>query len=174
MRNIIETIKLIGAIVAIVGVPLTWWRVRVSERSLRANVYFRILEMLEKLRDARHLLEAKLTKPNLQQFDALDESDRKTLDGLARAYDQLGLLVKHGAVPLDFVMDFYSRPLVVAWNRLSPHVRRIRDERGQPGHMVKFEMLAIEAKIHRDKHHSKEESFALSKEDRKKWKTWKR
>ncbi|MBI2927083.1 MAG: hypothetical protein HYY24_15415 [Verrucomicrobia bacterium] len=170
----IEIIKLFGAVVAIVGIPLTWWRVRVAERALRADVYFRVLEMLEANRDVRHLLEGKLPKPDLKLFESLSPDEQKKLDGLARVYDQVGLLVKHGAIPLDFLMDFYSRPLVVAWSRLSPHIRCVREQRGQPGHMVKFEMLAIEAKIHRDKHHKGEETFNISTEDNRRWKTWRK
>ena len=42
-------------------------------------------------------------------------SERNNLDNLARSYDLLGVLVKHGVAPVEFVMDLYSRPLVSGW-----------------------------------------------------------
>ncbi|NQS99346.1 MAG: hypothetical protein HQ591_12930 [candidate division Zixibacteria bacterium] len=172
-ETIVRIATLVAAIVAIVGVPLTYWRIRIANCSLRGAMYSRILDMMEPVREYRHLLERKLKEPNLKVFDSLSEGEKKNLDNLARTYDKLGLLVKHSDVPLEFVLDFYSRPLVVAWHRLSPHINRTREERNQPGHMVKFEMLAIAAKLHRDKYHKGEETFPLSEEDLRRWKTWK-
>lgn len=172
LETIVHIATLIAAIVAIVGIPLTYWRIRLADRSLRGEAYFRILEMMEATREHRHLLEQKLSEPNLQSFNSLSDGEKEMLDHLARTYDKLGLLVKHRAVPLSFILDFYSRPLVVAWHKLAPHIRSVRYERKQPGHMVKFEMLAIAAKMHRDKFHKGEESFPLSNEDIRRWKTW--
>jgi hypothetical protein len=82
------------------------------------------------------------------------------------------LLVKYGTVPLEFVVDYYSRPIVVTWHRLQPWIEEERKKRNQPGHMRLFELLAIHAKKHRDLEHSGEETFTLTKEQEVNWKIW--
>ena len=84
---------------------------------------------------------------------------------MAREFDNLGLLVMHCVIPLDFVLDYYSRPLVQAWPRLKEYIICVRNERKQPGHMKMFKNLAIAAKKHRDKYHPREETFSISKEE---------
>lgn len=133
-----------------------------SERAARFDVFTAILSLLEPYRSARHLVERRLAAgASADDFKRLCRKDRETLDDLARAYDQVGLLVKHGTVPLEFLLDFYSRPLVVAWNRLGNHLMRERRRRRQPGHMKKFETLAWLANGHRRKSHSGEETLIV-------------
>jgi hypothetical protein len=177
-----NTLEIIGAIasivttiIAVIGIYPVFRSLRQSERSLRFGVYIKILEMLEATREARHLLYDKVPKqPNTASLDTLSSDEVEKMDELARTFDKLGLLVKHGVVPLDFVLDFYSRPLVVAWHRLEPHITAERRKRNQPGHMVKFEMLAIEAKKHRDRYHPGEETFNLTDEQMSRWQMWRK
>jgi hypothetical protein len=62
--------------------------------------------------------------------------------------------------------------LVIGWHRLEAHVRAERDARHQPGHMRKFELLAIAAKSHRDekKRDPQEETFQTNPEQLNGWK----
>ena len=167
--------RIVTALIAIIGIYPLFRRLVQSERSLRFGVYHQILEMLEKTRQARHLLYDKVpSEPSATSLNALSPDELSQLDDLARTFDKLGVLVKHSVVPLDFVMDFYSRPIVVAWHRLEPLITEERRKRSQPGHMIKFEMLAIEAKKHRDEHHEGEETFILTNEQNKKWRMWRK
>jgi hypothetical protein len=138
---------------------------QLAERSLRYDAYTGTIDRLEKHREARHILYDDVPKqPSAAGIIALDAKKLRKLDAMLREFDALGLLVKHGVVPLGFVMDFYSRPLVVAWHRLEPHITEERRKRGQPGHMKKLEMLALFAKKHRDAEHPDEETFFVSPE----------
>jgi cytochrome c-type biogenesis protein CcmH/NrfG len=167
------TASIITAIIAVIGIYPLFRSLKQSERSLRFNVYNQVLEMLEQTRQARHLLYDKVPKePSEASLSQLSPDETEQLDELVRTFDKLGLLVKHGVVPLDFVLDFYSYPIVVAWHRLEPHVTTQRRKRNQPGHMVKFEMLAIEAKKHRDRYHPGEETFTLTNEQMSRWRVW--
>jgi len=177
--NLLEVIgaiaSIVTAIIAVIGIYPLFRSLMQSERSLRFGVYSQILETLEKTRQARHLLYDEVPKePSATSLSKLSPDQTEQLDELARAFDKLGLLVKHGVVPLDFVFDFYSRPIVVAWHRLEPHITEERRKRNQPGHMAKFEMLAIEAKKHRDRYHPGEETFTLTTEQMSKWQVWRK
>jgi hypothetical protein len=172
----------VAAVVAIISVRPLFRNLHASELSLRSRVYFDTLTLLDgkegEVRDLRHLLEQqiKLAKASGKQFDILTTAVdvRQRLDKLARAYDKVGLLVKHGAVPVDFLFDFYSRPIVVAWTQIRPLVQSVRNDRGQPGHMLKFEILAIGASVYRLDKYSEPSPFPISAEDTARWKKWNR
>lgn len=167
--------SIVTVIVAVIGVYPLFHSLKQTERALRFDVYYQVLEMLEKTRQARHLLYDNVPQePSDTSLSQLSPQEIEQLDEFARTCDKLGLLVKHGVVPLDFVLDFYSRPLVIAWHRLEPHVTAERRKRNQPGHMVKFEMLAIEAKKHRDSDHPGEETFNLTPEQTSRWRVWRK
>jgi hypothetical protein len=170
LRNIATVV---AAIVALTAIYPLFRNLRSSERSLRFNVYIQVIEMLDEMRRARHLLYEKFPRePCDASLSQLSREEIDQLDDLLRTFDKLGLLVKHGVVPLEFVLDFYSYPIVVTWHRLKPYITAERLKRNQPGHMVKFEMLAIEAKKHRDKHHRGEETFPVTTEPETKWNVW--
>ena len=159
------------ALIALIGL----YSLILAGRSLRSTVYFQVLEMMEQTRDERHILEELIpANAAINDFNKLTEPQIKQLDRLARNYDKLGLLVKHHTVPLSFVLDFYSRPLVVGWHRMAPYINTVRATRNQANHMAKFEELAIKAKQYRDKYHPGEESFSLHTERDKKWHVWRR
>jgi hypothetical protein len=147
------------AIIAFVTAIIALKSLKSSERSLQFNVYNEILEMLEKMRPARHLLYEKVPREPSTSLNGLTEEERKQLDELLRSFDKLGLLVSHGVVPIEFVLDFYSYPVVVAWHRLGLYIKEEREKRNQPDHMGKFERLAVKAKEYRDKYHPGEETF---------------
>jgi len=52
--------SIVTAATAIIGVYFVSRRFKQSERSLRFNACYQTMEMLEKTRDARHLLESKV------------------------------------------------------------------------------------------------------------------
>jgi hypothetical protein len=155
-------------------VPLAYSAV-LTGRSVRFATYIQVLDRLESYREERHLLD-KIEKPyTLDKFKALETPEQDRLDNLGRAYDQVALMIKHRAVPIGFILDFYSRPLVIAWSRLQAHIRDTRISRGQPKHMILFQHLAFAAKYHRDRTHPGEDTFVVSSEEWAEWKkAWKR
>jgi len=178
-RNIATVI---AATAAVLSLPQLFRNLRLSERSLRSKVYFDVLELMEgkdgEVRDLRHVLEKELlrAKQESRMFDILsaDQGLQQKLDQLARAYDKVGLLVKHGVVPSEFLFDFYSCPILVAWSTIWPLIDRVRKDRVQKSHMLKFEILAIGAALYREKKYGAKPEFSISIEDKAKWNKWKR
>ena len=147
--------------------PTRW----VSDESESTN--WKILEMGEPHRKARHILYDKVSKePSVESLRNLTDKEIEMIDEMIRAFDNLGLLVKYGSASLDFVLATYSRPLVIAWHRLEHYIMKERLQKPQKGHMKMFEMLAICAKKHRDKCHPGEETFTLSLEQEREWREW--
>jgi len=145
-----------------------------AERASRIQALRHVFDIMEQYRDQRHLLEEKIAAdPDFDVMKASD-SEKNNLDTLARSYDMLGVLVKHGVAPVEFVMDFYSRPLVRGWQYLKPMVRTEQRNRKQPGHMQKFKVLAAGACEHRRTAYPDERSFDPSKEAVDEWEEWKR
>jgi hypothetical protein len=165
--------SIVTALTAIIGIYFVSRSLKQSERSLRFNACYQTMEMIEKTRDARHLLENKVPKDvSDKSLSNLTVEEKKQLDELVKSFDKLALLVKYGTVPLEFVLDYYSHAIVVTWHRLQPWIYEERLKRNQPGHMKLFELLAIHAKKHRDLEHSGEETFTLDHSQEFKWRTW--
>ncbi|MFC1792726.1 hypothetical protein ACFL3Q_03975 [Planctomycetota bacterium] len=145
-----------------------------AERASRIQALRQIFDLLEECRKERHLLEDKIAAN--PSFDVLTASpaEKLSFDKLARSYDILGALVKHGVAPIEFVMDFYSRPLVKGWIYLEPMVAEERRTRKQPGHMLKFQILATGAAKYRKGVYPNEQSFDSPKELVNDWIKWSR
>jgi hypothetical protein len=185
-RNIATVVAagaaVIAAMIAVIGIGPLFKNLRASQRSLRSKVYFDTLALLEgqngEVRALRHVLEEQLKtarKVGLP-FDILTAEPAvvEKLDTLARSYDKVGLLVKHGVVPVDFLFDFYSRPIVTGWTHIGPLVRNERNSRDQSGHMLKFEVLAVGASLYREAKYQEAPKFSISAEDVSKWRKWKK
>jgi hypothetical protein len=73
----------------------------------------------------------------------LDDTKITKVDilNLLRSMDTLGVLIKHGTVPVDFMFDFYSRRIIVVWYYLYYLRTKLRDE-GKIFIGTKFEVLA--------------------------------
>jgi len=163
--------SIVTAIIAAVGVLPLYITLRQTERSLRFDAYARTHEMLERHRDARKLLgqiglehadkplrplDLKALKESAEE-ESEEESEKESekeseakrklrqLDELARVFDRLGLMVRIRALPIEFVHEFYTSSLVLAWYHLGPGIEELRVDRKQPTHMWEFEMLAVDA-----------------------------
>jgi len=145
-----------------------------AERASRVQALRHVFDTMEQCREQRHLLEEKIAADLNFDIMKASDSERNNLDNLARSYDLLGVLVKHGVAPVEFVMDFYSRPLVRGWQYLEPMVSAERRKRKQPGHMRKFQVLAAGAREYRRIVYPDERSFDPLKEVADEWESWKR
>jgi hypothetical protein len=171
-----------AAIIALICAYPLFRNLVASERNLRSKVFFDTLMLLEgkdnEVRRLRHILEGELetSRASGKPFDVLTATSgiQTNLDQLAREYDKVGLLVKHNVVPIDFLFDFYSRPIILAWRYVNPLINKVRIVREQKSHMVKFEVLAIGAALYRKKKYREAPPFSISIEDRKKWDNWRK
>jgi hypothetical protein len=73
------------------------------------------------------------------------QENRARAERVARSFDQLGLLVREGLLPINVVARFYASPCLRCWYRLSPYINADRSSRGrnQPGHMWEWENLVF-------------------------------
>ncbi len=145
-----------------------------AERASRVQALRHVFDIMEQCREQRHLLEEKIAADLNFDIMKASDSERNNLDRLARSYDMLGVMVKHGVAPVEFVMDFYSRPLVRGWQYLEPMVSAERWKRKQPAHMQKFQVLAAGAREHRRIVYPDERSLDPLKEVADEWESWKR
>jgi len=151
-----------------------------TSKNLKSKVFLDTLNLLDgkyhEIRGIRHKLDDYLENAEKTgtKFDILSikKEDRDKFDRLARTFDQVGLLVKHGVIPIDFLFDFYSKPVIKAWTHIRPMFDVKRKK--QPGHMLKFEILAIGAALYRKNKYQEEPGFSISNEDTAKWKKWKK
>jgi len=167
--------SIITAMIAIISIYPIFRSLKQSERSLRFNVYNQVVEKMERTRKARHLLYTKVPEtPSTTSLNLLSPDEIEQLDDLTRSFDEIGLLIKYGVVPLGFVLDFYSHPIVIAWHRLEPSIMAERSKRNQPFHMYHFEQLAREAKKYRDKEQPGGETFHISTLVNPTWHIWRK
>lgn len=148
-------------------------QVAASERSLRFQIYRDLLNMIDEFRTDRHRIQEDFPEDTTSfDFDSLSQDQLEQLERVCRPFDTLGMLVAQGVVPLNFVLDFHTRGIVVVWHRLAPYINLLRQKRNQSTLMRQFQMLAIEAKQHRDQFFPHEETFIVTEEDEELWKRW--
>lgn len=69
---------------------------------------------------------------------------KRRAEMVGRSFDQLGLLVREGRLPLNILARFYVSPALRCWCRLRDYVEAQRKERTQPGHFWEWENLVFE------------------------------
>lgn len=117
---------------------------RRNERNTRFNVYKSVMDMLEVTKDEREKINKAI---NLKKSEKVKSSDYDKIEYeiIIRHWDQLAYLVKLKVVPKDFVLDYYSLPIVTSWVFLFPIIENERREQNRPNYRKKFEDLAKEA-----------------------------
>jgi hypothetical protein len=81
---------------------------------------------------------------------------RDMAEKVGRSFDQLGLLVREGRIPVDVVARFYASPAIRCWYGLAPYIasERSPDQRNQPGHFWEWEHLVTDVIVeHLTDHH---------------------
>ena len=119
----------------------------------------RVFEMLDQNRGARHYvysLQSERTLPFTQRTYVREQwlkagnapPNRELAEAVIRSFDQLGLLVREGVVPLNLVARSYAYPAVRCWYILDGYINECRIQREQPGHMWEFENLVFNIILH--------------------------
>ena len=74
---------------------------------------------------------------------------RDMAERVGRSFDQLGLLVREGRIPVNLVARFYASPAIRCCYALSPYIASERSEgrRNQPGHFWEWEHLVTDVII---------------------------
>jgi hypothetical protein len=66
---------------------------------------------------------------------------RDLIEKVVRSFDQLGLLVREGKVPINLLAQFYASPALRCWFSLTLYVDDVREVRKQKGHLWEWENL---------------------------------
>jgi hypothetical protein len=125
-------------IVSLVALALSGWSsIRQLGLARHANSLPTLVELFKEhrtneLADARHFVCSRL--PSIDVSDglaALDESDQQLVRALGWYYDNLGVLVAHGVVPVAPVAGYLGGSLIECWERMEPLVQAERAKRAQ-------------------------------------------
>ena len=164
--GIVELIKLLLAIAGLAALLFGAAQLAVRRRAHLYDIYRHIFAMMDEgLREPRHYvysLDGKDGKggSRTETFEteqwtcnAKDQMNgdaekvnlwwkhRCHAECVCRAFDQLGLLVREGRVPLNLIAHFYVHPILKCWYLLLPYICIVRTKRDQPGHMWEFRNL---------------------------------
>jgi hypothetical protein len=83
-----------------------------------------------------------LARNNIEQKTAEDWKQHKQwAEMTARSFDQLGLLVREGVVPMNLLSQFYASPATRCLCLLYPYIQACRELREQDGHLWEWENL---------------------------------
>lgn len=144
----------------VVALALTIYQLAVRRRAHVLELYRQAFAMMDggglnEVRDYVHNLKDRDTyeKENWLALDphrshpnyALWKEHRDIAERVARSFDQLGLLVREGYMPVNVVASFYAFPALRCWHNLQPYINAIRSARGrtQRGHMWEWQNLVF-------------------------------
>ncbi|RUW77450.1 MULTISPECIES: hypothetical protein [unclassified Mesorhizobium] len=74
-----------------------------------------------------------------------DAGQRAAAETVARTFESVGTLIKHGLLPAAYIVETWSVPIERNWVVLEPYVLDLRASRSDPYAAVDFEILADEA-----------------------------
>jgi hypothetical protein len=139
-----------GLVAVLTGLFFTARQVRTQARTRLLELHLQLIEMIDSIREERHYVDSMQDRETIfddKHENWLDRStcsnldNRKKAEKVFRTFDQLGLLVREGRIPLNMLARSYVVPPLKAWYKLSPYIRAERHKRGQPSHGWEFENL---------------------------------
>lgn len=123
-------------VVSLVALALSGWSsVRQLGLARHANSLSTLVELFKEHRSdqlaaARHFVCARLPSIDVSQgLAALAEDDQQSVRALGWYYDNLGVLVAHGVVPIDPVAGYLGGSVLECWERMEPLVQAERARR---------------------------------------------
>ena len=75
----------------------------------------------------------------------LSSEDADKVRAICRDFDSIGLLCRHGLLPVSIVAETYNRNILDMWNRLEPIITEWRQTLGDEDYYAEFEWLADRA-----------------------------
>ena len=98
-------------------------------------------------RDARRIVITGILNPNFEDWTT---PQRNAAETACHTYDQVGILVRYGLLPAEYIADGLGDSLRKCWSACKPMVLPYRDQRGSMGFWDDFEFLALEStKFHK-------------------------
>ena len=157
MDLIADAATVVLALTGLIALPFAAGQLSAGKRAHLLDVYKQTFEMLDRpeIRTARRYVyhelkpdthkrefwlgegaEAKHLKPEHKEH-------REMVELIARSFDQLGLLIREGRVPVNILARFYASPALRCWCKLTPYIEACRSKRNQPGHLWEWENLVF-------------------------------
>jgi hypothetical protein len=119
-----------------------------SQRALTKAAYAEVFRTCRtflqegSVRDARRVV---LTRLSERALDSWSEREWRQAEQVCHVYDSLGIMARHGMLPLEFIIDVWGDSIRRTWSVLAPMVERSRQQRGYTEYFDDFEFLAQEA-----------------------------
>ena len=146
-------LQALQVLVVLLGFTISIRQFLIQTRTHLLALYQQVFKMIDDIRKDRHYL-ASSEVDRLKTFvdenwvdsfecakNDLWREHRTSAELVFRNFDQLGLLIREGRVPLDAIARFNLRPILQAWYLLGPYVKAVRKSRSQPSHGWEFENL---------------------------------
>jgi hypothetical protein len=113
-----------------------------------ANTYKAAIDILqpEHVRAARRFVFRELAP---RPFCDWSEVDKQEAEKVCHTYDTVGMMIRYGVLPKEFVVDNWGDSLRNSWRILAPLVASLRTQRNYAELWDDFEWLASEARSHR-------------------------
>lgn len=140
--SIAQIVQMICAII------LLFWAIFIG-RDIRESIKARHLDGMKYVRDLLTTPEAaekrrwvyqdleKATKP-------LSAENLDRVRSICRDFETVGLLCRKGLLPIDIIVETYSRNILEMWPRLKPSIDELRQAK-DPYYFLEFEWLANQA-----------------------------
>ena len=122
----------------------------VFARELRESIRTRHLEGLTMVRELMSTRKAAEDRKWVYQelkraARPLSDDDAERIREICRPLDYIGLLCRHGLLPVDTVIETYHRNIVDMWNHVQPLVVQWRQGQSGEDYYAEFEWLAVRA-----------------------------
>ena len=150
--NISATADLITAIVAVCTAGFLFLQLRGLHATMHAAAFKSAYDILqtEFMREARGFVLSELKdKP----FASWTPAEKKRAEPVCQSYDSVGIMCRHGFVPIPAIADSWGDSLRRCWAILAPLVHEYRVTRNSKEYWDDFEWLAGQASKHKKRVH---------------------
>jgi hypothetical protein len=142
-------LQLVQLLVVALGFTIAIRQFRLQSRAHLLELHRQVFRMVDDSRVQRHQVYSLDRNSTFQDESWLSDAPptgvtwarKDAAEEVFRAFDQLGLLVREGRVPVNIISRFYVVPILGCWYQLSPYIRATRNLRRQPSHGWEFENL---------------------------------
>lgn len=117
-------------------------------RTMHAQAFKTAADILqpEAVRSARRLVLSKLHGTLLEDWSA---EERQAAEIVCHTYDSVGIMVQHGMLPVDYIVDSWGDSIRRTWDIVQPLVVEYRIARESPEIWDDYEYLSREANARR-------------------------
>lgn len=119
-------------------------------RTIYANAFKSAMDILQetRVRVARRFVLQHLRGVDIRQWD---DNFRNYAETVCHTYDTVGIMIRHGMLPVEYIADSWGDSLRRTWQILQPFVEHYRKQRETPEYWADYERLVQEAEKFRSR-----------------------